>query len=159
MSYIAYYNVNVLETIIINKEYYLNCKGLPHIFLVQLNPLSTSLHFCRDLFVFLLKVYCLHPFYWYISVFFSLYQSLRMLRYKHSKSSTCPRFPFLHIKLKRISFSHNMSLKGFNNISPLISMSTIAYLQSCWNVAAYAIQMKSSLYLLFVGGFGKDLGY
>ena len=115
VSYIAYYNVNVLETIIINKEYYLNCKGLPHIFLVQLNPLSTSLHFCRDLLVFLLKVYRLQPFYWYISVFFSLYQSLRMLRYKHSKSSTCPRFPFLHIKLKRISFSHNMSLIGFNN--------------------------------------------
>ena len=103
---------HVLETIIINKEYYLNGKGLRHIFLVQLNPLSTSLHFCRDLLVFLLKVCRLQPFCWYISVFFSLYQILRMLRYKHSKSSTCPRFPFLHIKLKRISFSHNMSLKG-----------------------------------------------
>ena len=54
---------------------------------------------------------------------------------------------------------NSVSYKGFYNISPLISMSTIAYLQSCWNVAAYAIQMKSSLYLLFVGGFGKDLGY
>ena len=90
---------------------------MPHIFLVQLNPLSTSLHFCRDLLVFLLKVYCLQPFYWYISVFFSLYQSLRMLRYKHSKSSTYPIFPFLQMKFKKIVFSHNMSYKGFIAVS------------------------------------------
>ena len=52
-----------------------------------------------------------------------------------------------------------MFYKGFDNISSLFSMSTITHLQSCWNVAAYAYQMKLSLFLPFAGGFGKDLGY
>ena len=102
---------------LINKNYYLNCKGSPHIFLAQLNPLSTRLHFYLDWLKLLPNYHPVLYFCQYISVFFSLYQSLRMLRYKHSKSSTYPIFPFLQIKFKWYSFHTTCLIIVFNKLS------------------------------------------